>query len=206
MSGAERWVLASSNPGKLREVDALLRASGISIVAQSELGIDAACENATTFVENALIKAKHAAVQSGLPAIADDSGLTVDALGGAPGVHSARFAGPGADDGANIDKLLGLLLGVTDAARGASFHCALVAVSAPGDPAPLVASGEWRGRIALVASGTGGFGYDPVFFDPLLGSTAAQLPAEVKNRHSHRALALRRLTAALRTRRRLSRG
>ena len=198
MSAGERWVLASGNPGKLRELKALLEAEvpGIAVVAQSDLGVSPAPETAITFVANALLKARHAARQTRCPAIADDSGLAVAALGGAPGVRSARFAGPDAADGANVAKLLQALHAVPAGGRAACFHCVLVAIRSDSDPAPLIASGEWHGEIALAPAGAGGFGYDPVFFDPRLGMTAAQLPPAVKNRVSHRAQALRGLAAA----------
>jgi XTP/dITP diphosphohydrolase len=192
-----RWVLASANRGKLRELAALLEPHGVAVVPQAELGVPSPSEDARTFVENALIKARNAAKATGLPAIADDSGLCVDALGGDPGVRSARYAGPGADDGANVAELLERLAGVPEARRTARFHCVLVALTSPDDPAPLVACGEWAGRIAHAPSGSGGFGYDPVFFDPRLDATAAELPPEVKNRVSHRGQALARLAEGL---------
>lgn len=185
-------MLASGNPGKLREIARLLADRNITLMPQSELGVEDVAETGTTFVENALQKARNAAAATGLPAIADDSGLTVDALGGRPGVHSARYAGPDADDDANIDKLLRELEGVLPADRGASFHCVLCLVT-PDDEAPLVASGEWRGAILETRQGSGGFGYDPVFLDPELGVSAAELTAEQKNQRSHRGKALRQL-------------
>ncbi|HEY8520221.1 MAG TPA: RdgB/HAM1 family non-canonical purine NTP pyrophosphatase [Gammaproteobacteria bacterium] len=195
---AARFVLASGNAGKLAEMRALLAPLGVELVAQTELGVDGPAETGLTFVENALLKARHAALATGLPAIADDSGLVVDALGGAPGVRSARFAGPGASDADNVAKLLEALRGRPDAERTASFHCVLVALAAPDDPAPVIAAGAWPGRIATAPAGRFGFGYDPVFFAPRLGATAAELPPAVKNRISHRARAARRLLAALR--------
>ena len=200
----DRWVIATGNRGKLAEIQTLLAAAdlgALELVAQTDLGVPPADETALTFLENALAKARHAARHTGLPAIADDSGLAVAALDGAPGVHSARFAGPAADDGANVAKLLDALAGVPAGRRGARFHCVLVAVEREADPAPLVASGEWEGEIALHPAGTAGFGYDPVFFDPRLGKTAAELPAAVKNEVSHRGQALRRLVASLTERR-----
>jgi XTP/dITP diphosphohydrolase len=195
-------VLASGNRGKLAELRSMLRDAGLGeeIVAQSELGIVGPPENGATFVENALAKARHAAQVSDSAAIADDSGLLVDALGGAPGVLSARYAGPNGDDRSNVAKLLAALRDTPDSARGARFHCVLVALERADDPAPVIATGEWVGQIARVPSGTGGFGYDPVFFDPALRRTAAELPAETKNRVSHRAHALRALVKALRAR------
>ncbi len=203
MTARERWVLASGNQGKLAELAALLGTAfggEIELVAQSALGVRPAEETAVTFLENALQKARNASSQTGLPAIADDSGLAVAALRGAPGVRSARFAGEAADDHANVAKLLETLAAVPRAARGATFHCVLVAVEHPLDPAPLVASGEWHGEIAFRPAGTHGFGYDPVFLDPRLGKCAAELPPSIKNEVSHRAAALRRLVEALRAR------
>jgi len=199
-----RWVIASGNRGKLAELTALLAAADLGpleLVAQTDLGVPPADETAITFLENALAKARHAARHTGLPAIADDSGLAVAALGGAPGVRSARFAGAAANDRANVAKLLDALDGVPPGRRAARFHCVLVALEREDDPAPVVASGEWDGEIALRPAGVAGFGYDPVFLDPRLGKTAAELPAAVKNELSHRGQALRRLVAGLRERR-----
>ena len=200
----ERWVIATGNRGKLAELEALLFAATdlgpLELIAQTDLGVPAADETGITFLENALLKARHAAHHTGLPAIADDSGLAVAALGGAPGVRSARFAGPTADDRSNVAKLLEDLAAVPSGKRAARFHCVLVALEREDDPAPVVASGTWEGEIALRPSGTAGFGYDPVFFDPRLGRTAAELPADVKNEVSHRGQALRRLVASLQAR------
>jgi XTP/dITP diphosphohydrolase len=199
----ERWVIATGNRGKLAELRALLAAANLGpleLVAQTDLGVPAAQETASTFLENALIKARHAAQHTGLPAIADDSGLAVAALGGAPGVRSARFAGPAADDRSNVAKLLEDLAGVPPGRRTARFHCVLIALEHADDPAPVVASGTWDGEIAVRPSGTAGFGYDPVFFDPRLGKTAAELPSAIKNQVSHRGHALRRLVAYLQAR------
>lgn len=195
MSLPRRWVLATGNRGKVAELAALFRDSGLALtfVAQNDLEVPPAPEPAITFVENALLKARHAARLTGLPAIADDSGLVVDALGGAPGVLSARFAGPDADDRANLAKLLGALAPVPASQRTARFHCVLVALLHADDPAPAIATGEWRGEIAATERGSNGFGYDPVFVDPALGKTAAELSAAEKNRVSHRGAALRRL-------------
>jgi XTP/dITP diphosphohydrolase len=195
------WVLATSNRGKAAELAALFAEAGLPmrISAQSELGVDAAPETAVTFVENALAKARHAARATGLPAIADDSGLVVDALRGAPGVRSARFAGDDADDAANVAKLLSLLA-EPSLERHAHFHCVLVALEAADDAAPLITSGTWHGEIALAPRGSNGFGYDPVFFDSKLGRTAAELGAAEKNRVSHRGTALRRLVELLKNR------
>ena len=181
-------VMATSNPGKIREIARMLEGLGIEVVAQSEFGVSDAEETGTTFAENSLIKAQHAAEATGLPAIADDSGLAVDALGGAPGVYSARYAGD-AGDAANNEKLLAALANVED--RSAAFHCVATYV-APGE-APLVASGEWRGEILRELRGAGGFGYDPLFFVPECGCSSAELEPEEKNARSHRGQALRRL-------------
>jgi XTP/dITP diphosphohydrolase len=195
------WVLATGNRGKVAELSALLLEAGldVSVTAQSELGVSAAPETGTTFVENALLKARHASRVTGLPAIADDSGLVVPALGGAPGVRSARFAGEGADDGANVAKLLAAL-DASSLERSARFHCVLVALEHPEDAAPTIATGAWTGQIAREPKGRGGFGYDPVFFDPALRRTAAELTPAEKNRVSHRGAALRRLVELLKNR------
>ena len=188
-------VLASSNPGKLAEFDALLRGSDIELVAQSSLGIDDAEENGLSFVENALLKARHAARASGLPALADDSGLCVDALGGAPGIHSARYSGRHGDSAASIARLLDALRDVPAAGRGAQFVCVLALLRHADDPLPLLAEGRWSGGILQAPSGTGGFGYDPVFLDGAHGCSAAELDTALKNRISHRARALAALRA-----------
>jgi XTP/dITP diphosphohydrolase len=195
------WVLATSNRGKAAELTSLLAEAGLDlrVTAQSELGVSAPPETGITFVENALLKARHAASATGLPAIADDSGLVVDALGGAPGVRSARFAGEHADDRANVAKLL-TSLAQSSHERRARFHCVLVALDHADDAAPLIASGSWEGTIAQAPRGSGGFGYDPVFFDPTLQRTAAELAAAEKNRVSHRGMALRRLVELLKNR------
>lgn len=189
MSRGTRWVLASANEGKRRELAALVSPLGIELVTQRELGLAGAEETACSFVENALLKAR-AAAACGLPALADDSGLVVDALHGAPGVRSARYAGPMADDAANVARLLDELHGVADEARAAHFVCVLVALRTADDPDPLIARGAWQGRIARVPRGDDGFGYDPVFELPALGLTAAELPPERKNAISHRGQAL----------------
>ena len=152
-----RWVLASGNRGKVREIQTLLGDSGIEVVAQGEFGIESVEETAATFVENALLKARHAALRTGLPAIADDSGLAVDALAGAPGIHSARFAELSANDQTNLSKLLEALVDTRDEERGARFHCVIVAMLSAADPAPVISHGEWRGRIAHAPAGDGGF-------------------------------------------------
>jgi XTP/dITP diphosphohydrolase len=194
------WVLATGNRGKLAELTALLADVGLPIAvrAQAELGVVPPPETGATFVENALLKARHAARATGLPAIADDSGLCVAALAGAPGVRSARFAGADADDAANVAKLLDALALVDD--RTARFHCVLVALERDDDPAPSIAVGTWHGTIARARAGGGGFGYDPVFFDPERNCTAAELPEAVKNRVSHRGKALRALVELLQNR------
>ncbi len=190
-------VLATGNPGKLREIRRILGESGVAVVPQTELGVGDADETGSSFAANALIKARHAALLTGLPAIADDSGLVVDALDGRPGVYSARYAGPDATDDGNIDKLLQELSGVPEAQRTAAFHCCAVYVSAD-DSTSLVAEGRWQGRILGERRGTGGFGYDPVFFDPECGRTAAELGPELKNARSHRGKALTALVEMLR--------
>ncbi len=189
----QKIVMASGNPGKIREITRLLEGLGIDVVAQSEFGVADADETGTTFAENSLIKAQHAVAATGLPAIADDSGLSVDALDGAPGVHSARYAGDGGDE-ANNDKLLGALKGTED--RGAAFHCVATFVE-PGGAEPLVAHGEWRGSILHERQGDGGFGYDPLFFVPDCGCSSAELEADQKNARSHRGQALRELAELL---------
>ncbi|HEY5646035.1 MAG TPA: RdgB/HAM1 family non-canonical purine NTP pyrophosphatase [Pseudomonadales bacterium] len=188
-------VLASGNAGKLRELDALLGPLGVSLVSQSELGIESAEETACTFVENALIKARHASRQAGLPAIADDSGLAVDCLGGAPGVYSARFAGAHASDQDNNERLIRELGNAED--TRAHYYCVIVYLNHAEDPAPLIATGRWHGSIIREPRGSNGFGYDPYFFDPLQGCTAAELEPTLKNRVSHRGRAVEQLLALL---------
>lgn len=195
-------MIATANPGKLREFRALLSGLPFALIAQGALGVMAAEETGTTFAENALLKARHAAAASGAAAIADDSGLEVDALGGAPGISSARYAGEGAGDAANNAKLVAALRGVPFEARRARYRCALVYLDDPGDPAPLCAQGVWEGYILDAPRGSGGFGYDPYFWLPELGATAAELEPERKNRLSHRGKALEALRAALAARQR----
>jgi XTP/dITP diphosphohydrolase len=190
-------VLASGNAGKVREFAALLAARGIEVIPQTAFGIVAAEETGTTFLDNALLKARHAAAGSGLPALADDSGIEVDALGGRPGVWSARYAGAQASDTDNLALLLQELNGVPDARRSARYRCVLVWVRDAADPDPVIASGVWNGRVLTAARGTGGFGYDPVFQPEGFTITAAEMPAAQKNQLSHRAQALRALLAAL---------
>ncbi|MEN1929102.1 RdgB/HAM1 family non-canonical purine NTP pyrophosphatase [Luteimonas sp. MJ250] len=190
-------VLASGNAGKLVELRELLGEAGFRLRAQSELGVGDIDETGLSFVENALLKARNAAQATGLPALGDDSGLCVDALDGAPGLYSARYAGPGGDAARNIERLLHELDGVADDARGASFHCCIVLLRHATDPRPLVVEGSWRGRILHAPRGDGGFGYDPLFLDPDSGQTAAELPATRKNAISHRGRALALLRARL---------
>ncbi len=189
-------VMASSNAGKLREIAGILGDLDMTVVPQSDFNVVDADETGSTFAENALIKARHAAKATGLPAIADDSGLAVDVLDGRPGVYSARYAGDDADDEQNIDKLLAELDGVADEQRGAAFHCAACLVL-PDEPEAIIAEGEWRGRILRARRGESGFGYDPIFFDPELGCSSAQLSADEKNARSHRGQALRKLAHKL---------
>lgn len=199
MTAPGRIVFASGNAGKAREIRALLQSvygETIELILQSELGIDSIEETGATFRENALLKARHAAAVSGLPALGDDSGIEVDALNGAPGVRSARFAGPEASDQDNIDKLLGDLLAVPDSQRTARFRCVLAYVSSA-DAAPLIASGAWEGSIAAARRGAGGFGYDPVFIDVASGLSAAELSPDEKNARSHRGKALAELQRLL---------
>ena len=199
MAPPDRIVIASGNAGKLREIERILADLEVEIIAQSELGVTEADETGSTFVENALIKARHAALMTNLPAIADDSGLVVDALDGRPGVYSARYAGPKATDDQNIDKLLEELVNVPDADRTASFHCYACYVS-PDDSTSLIAEGRWDGRILRERRGEAGFGYDPVFYDPECGRTAAELGAELKNALSHRGKAMAALAGMMRQR------
>jgi XTP/dITP diphosphohydrolase len=190
---SRRVVLATGNPGKLREMREILAGHGLEVVAQSDLGIEPPVEDGDSFGANALIKARHAARAAKLPAIADDSGLEVDALGGRPGLHTARYAGPVADEAANNEKLLRELAGVADASRGARYRCAMVFVRDADDPSPVVAEASWEGRIGRERRGTGGFGYDPLFVVAGGALTAAEMPAQEKNRVSHRGKALAEL-------------
>lgn len=194
-----RIVLASNNAGKVREINRLLADSGMAVIAQSELDVPEIEETGLTFVENALLKARNAAARSGLAAIADDSGLEVDALNGAPGIHSARYAGAGARDEENLRKLLNDIRDVPQAERTARFHCLMVYLRNATDPVPLMFQGTWEGRILDVPCGDNGFGYDPIFFVPTHNCSAAQLAPDVKNALSHRGQALRALVAALRS-------
>jgi len=193
-------VLASDNQGKLKELTALLSDSGFGVVGQGDLGVTPAEETGETFVENAILKARNAARQTGRPAIADDSGIEVDALKGAPGVYSARFAGDDATDSDNVAKLLSQLADVQLEDRKACFRCLMVYLRRADDPAPLICEGTWSGQITPTPSGENGFGYDPVFWVPEEGCTAAELNPARKNVLSHRAQALKKLVAELTTR------
>ncbi len=185
----KKLVIASNNPGKLREFQAMLAPLGIEVLTQEQLGISEAEEPHCTFIENALAKARHVSKQSGLPALADDSGICVVALGGAPGVYSARYAGDNPrSDTRNNEKLLQVMQGVDD--RRAHYYCVLVLVHHADDPQPLIAEGEWHGEIAQTERGTGGFGYDPLFWLPQFGKMSAELKPEEKAKISHRALAM----------------
>jgi XTP/dITP diphosphohydrolase len=192
----KRVVLATSNPGKVRELQALLEGAGWNVIPQSFFGVPDADETGLSFAENALLKARHAARHTGLPAIADDSGIAVDALNGAPGIYSARYAG-GAGDAANNAKLLDAMRDVPDAGRGARFVCLMVYLRHAEDPLPVICQGVWEGRLLLEPRGTNGFGYDPLFFVPTHGCSSAELPPGVKNQISHRSQALRALVAQL---------
>jgi XTP/dITP diphosphohydrolase len=192
-----RLVLASGNAGKLREFHRLLAPLGIDVVAQSELGIADADEPHVTFVENALAKARHASAHARLPALADDSGICVRALAGAPGVHSARYAGEPKSDARNNASLIAALAGVAD--RSAHYACVLTLVRHEHDPEPIIAEGAWHGTVIDTPRGAGGFGYDPHFLDAATGLTAAELPLEQKNELSHRGKAMRALIARLMT-------
>lgn len=191
-------MLASGNAGKLREFSALLAGWDIELLPQSALGLAPAVEDGESFVENALLKARHASRDSGLPAIADDSGLAADCLHGAPGIHSARYAGAQASDTDNLALLLGNMASVAEGERGAVFHCAIVLVRHAADPVPVIAEGDWRGQVLRAPRGAGGFGYDPVFLVPSLGRSAAELSGAHKNRLSHRGRAVRALGRRLR--------
>ncbi len=192
-----RVVLASGNRGKLRELAELLAGLPLELVAQDALGVESPPETGLTFVENAILKARHAAAATGLPAIADDSGIEVDALGGEPGIHSARYAGAGATDAQNLDKLLRDTASVPETGRAARFHCLMVYLRHAADPTPIVCDGVWHGRLLQAPRGSHGFGYDPVFFVPTHGCAAAELSPAVKNAISHRAQAARMLAEGL---------
>lgn len=184
-------VLASGNAGKVREINKLFADSGIEIVPQSDFNVREIPETGTTFVENAIIKARHAAKYTGRPAIADDSGIEVDALNGRPGVYSARYAGEGASDVDNNNKMLAELKGVPEAERTARYWCVLVFMRHENDPVPIITRDSWEGRILEAPRGDGGFGYDPIFYVPTHNCSGGELPLDVKNTISHRALALK---------------
>lgn len=194
---AQKIVLASNNAAKLREIQAVLDKQRYQLVAQSELQIKEVAETGTTFVENAIIKARHAALQCGLSALADDSGIEVDALQGAPGIYSARYAGGPASDASNNEKLLAELLGVPDHERTARFRCVIVYMRHTHDPMPILCQGTWEGRILQEPAGCNGFGYDPLFYVPSHDCSSAQLDPAEKNRISHRAQALQKLMLIL---------
>lgn len=194
----QRIVLASSNTGKVREFNQLLADSELEVVVQSAFGVEDAEETGLTFVENAILKARNAAAHTGLPAIADDSGLEVDALQGAPGIYSARYAGADASDLQNLEKLLENMRDVPDQQRTARFQCLMVYMRHAGDPTPRIFQGTWEGRILRAPQGENGFGYDPVFYVPDRNCSSAELAPEVKNSLSHRGQALRKLVAVLR--------
>ncbi|EMA2448669.1 XTP/dITP diphosphatase [Vibrio fluvialis] len=193
----KKIVLATGNQGKVREMADLLADFGFDVVAQSEFNVSEVPETGITFIENAIIKARHAAKETGLPAIADDSGLEVDYLGGAPGVYSARYAGEDASDQQNLEKLLDAMKDVPEAQRSARFHCVLVLMRHENDPTPLVCHGKWEGRILTQAHGSNGFGYDPIFFVPEENCASAQLEPMRKKQLSHRGQALKKLFQAI---------
>ncbi len=202
MSGSEkksapRIVLATGNQGKVLEMSQLLSGLGIDVVPQSEFDLPEADETGLTFIENAITKARHAAHYTGLPAIADDSGIEVDALQGAPGIYSSRYAGASATDEQNREKLLADLQGIDESERTARFQCVIVYMQHENDPTPLVCQSSWEGRILFESLGSGGFGYDPVFYVATHNCTSAELSSDEKNRISHRGQALQKLLAAL---------
>jgi XTP/dITP diphosphohydrolase len=192
-----KMVFASSNVGKINEIKNLLKPFHLDVIPQSDLNVEDADETGLTFIENALIKARHAAEVTGLPSLADDSGLIVHALNGAPGIYSARYAGKNAGSHQNIEKLLLALESIPDEQRTAAFYCVLVFLSSADDPTPLICEGIWQGHILKMPHGENGFGYDPVFYDTQQKCSAAQLPMEIKNRISHRGQALQLLLKKL---------
>ena len=194
---SQRIVLASNNAGKVHEFNQLLTGTDFEVLPQSEFGVMEAEETGLSFVENAILKARNAAAHTGLPAIADDSGLEVDALDGAPGIYSARYAGSGASDLQNLEKLLADIKDVPDAQRTARFQCLMVYMRHAKDPTPQIFQGTWEGRILHAPQGDNGFGYDPVFFVPTHHCSSAELDADVKNSLSHRGQALTQLIEAL---------
>ncbi len=193
----KKIVLATGNQGKVREMADLLSEFGFDVVAQTELNVSDVAETGTTFIENAIIKARHAAKETGFAAIADDSGLEVDYLKGAPGIYSARYSGEGATDQKNLEKLLDAMQGVPEQQRTARFHCVLVLMRHENDPTPIVCHGKWEGRILTEAQGENGFGYDPVFFVPEDNCASAELEPTRKKQLSHRGKALKQLFATL---------
>ncbi|MFO6422732.1 XTP/dITP diphosphatase [Motilimonas sp. KMU-193] len=193
----KQLVLATGNLGKVKELADMLAPYDLEVLPQSHFNVSEVAETGTTFVENAIIKARHAAYVTGLPAIADDSGLEVDFLKGAPGIYSARFAGPHANDKTNIDKLLQELDGVPESQRSARFHCVLVLMAHADDPTPVICHGTWEGFITTTPHGENGFGYDPVFFVPSEGKVSAELSKERKNQLSHRGKALQLLSTKI---------
>lgn len=193
-----RIVLASGNPGKVRELTALLQPIGLEVVPQSEWPVPECDETGLSFVENAILKARNAALHTGLPALADDSGIEVDALQGQPGIYSARYSGPDGDDASNNAKLLAALKGIPQAQRTARFRCVMAFITHPADPSPILTEGTWEGLIATEAAGTRGFGYDVIFHLPEHGCTSAELPGAVKNQLSHRGQAMRLMVERLR--------
>ena len=195
---SRRIVLASGNPGKVREFNQLLHGSDLEVLPQSDFAVEEIEETGLTFVENAILKARNAALHTGLPAIADDSGLEVDALDGAPGIYSARYAGVGATDQENLEKLLRDIEDVPNTQRGARFQCLMVYMRHAKDPTPQIFQGTWEGRILHAPQGSNGFGYDPIFYVVEQNCSSAQLAPAVKNSLSHRGQALRKLVAALR--------
>lgn len=197
-----RVVLATGNAGKVREINQMLAGLALEAVAQTEYGVPEIEETGLTFVENAILKARNAASHTGLAAIADDSGIEVDALNGAPGIYSARYAGVAASDRANNDKLLAALAAVPEAERTARFQCLMVYLAHAADPTPIICQGTWEGRILPAPRGANGFGYDPLFFVPTHDCTSAELPPDIKNQLSHRGQALRQLVKQLHDRRR----
>lgn len=192
-------VLASNNPGKVREINQLLSFQGLRVLAQGEFGVTEVEETGLSFVENAIIKARHASLHTGLAALADDSGLEVDALHGAPGIRSARYAGVGAGDEANLRQLLIAMQDIPEAKRTGRFQCVLVYMRHAEDPMPLICQGTWEGRILTAPVGEYGFGYDPIFFVPTHGCSSAQLEPAVKNKLSHRGQALAALLKVMET-------
>ena len=190
-------VLASGNPGKVREINQMLEGLHLAVIPQSDFKFPDAEETGHTFVENALIKARNATCRTGLPAIADDSGLEVDYLNGAPGIYSARYAGKGASDEQNLRKLLADLEGIPETERTARFQCLMVYLRHEFDPTPIICQGTWEGHLLFEPRGTNGFGYDPIFFVPTHNCSSAELPPEVKNKLSHRGQALRKMVEAL---------